>query len=111
MAGRLLAFMLLLAAALGSVGQNLSADTSQGIFHPAFRSLRVTLAGDEFAPPVVALRDGDSRIEISFDEISDERRFMRYELVHCDARWRPEGLVASEFLDGFNEGIVESTIQ
>lgn len=107
MAGRLSVFLLLLAAALASAGQDLSVDTSQGIFHPAFRSLRVTLAGDEFAPPVVALRDGDSRIEISFDEISDERRFMRYELVHCDARWRPEGLVASEFLDGFNEGIVE----
>lgn len=82
-------------------------DTSQAIFHPAFRTLRVTASGDDFVPPIVALRDEMSHVTVGFDEISDDRRFMRYELIHCDARWRPEGLVASEFLDGFNEGVVE----
>lgn len=108
MAGRLLSFIVCLVSCSFAVfSQNRQADTSQGIFHPAFRTLRVTLAGDEFAPPVLAMRDENSRVCISFDEISEERRFMRYELVHCDARWQPEGLVASEFLDGFNEGVVE----
>ncbi|MCM1356097.1 MAG: DUF5103 domain-containing protein [Staphylococcus sp.] len=82
-------------------------DTRQGIFNPSFRSLRVTLGDNDFAPPVVMLNDNSSRLTVSFDELSEERRFMRYELIHCDARWRPEGLVASEFLDGFNEGVVE----
>ncbi|MCM1077116.1 MAG: DUF5103 domain-containing protein [Bacteroides sp.] len=82
-------------------------DTSQGIFNPAFRSLQVSLAANEFAPPVVTLGDPMSHLTVSFDELGDERRFMRYELVHCDASWVPEGLVASEFLDGFNEGVVE----
>ena len=82
-------------------------DTSQAIFDPAFRSLKVTLDANEFAPPVITLGDPLSRLTVSFDELSDERRFMRYELIHCDALWQPEGLVASEFLDGFNEGEVE----
>lgn len=82
-------------------------DTAQGIFHPAFRTLKVTAGGDDFAPAVVALNDEGSFVNITFDEISEERRFMRYELIHCDSHWRPEGLVASEFLDGFNEGVVE----
>ncbi len=82
-------------------------DTSQTIFNPAFKSLRVTAEGDEFAPPVVMAADAESRIVISFDELSEERRFMRYELWHCDALWHRDGLVASEFLDGFNEGYVE----
>lgn len=82
-------------------------DTSQGIFSPSFRSLRVTAAGDDFAPAVVMITDAESRVEIAFDEIADDRRFMRYELIHCDARWKPEGLVVSEFLDGFNEGVVD----
>lgn len=85
----------------------LADDTAQQIFHPAFRSLRVTAQSDDFAPAVVMIGDEGSRVVISFDEISEERRFMRYELIHCDARWQPEGLVASEFLDGFNEGTVE----
>lgn len=82
-------------------------DTRQGIFEPSFRSLKVTFGGNDFAPPVIMLGDDRSCLTVSFDEIAEDRRFMRYELVHCDARWRPEGLVASEFLDGFNEGIVE----
>lgn len=82
-------------------------DTSQGILDPAFRTLKVELDGYPFAPPVITLGDPMSRLTVSFDELSEERRFMRYELIHCDALWQPEGLVASEFLDGFNEGIVE----
>ena len=84
-----------------------SVDTSQGIFEPSFRTLQVIAEGDEFAQPVIALGDPASHLSVSFDEIADDRRFMRYELIHCDALWQPEGLVASEFLDGFNEGIVE----
>lgn len=82
-------------------------DTSQAIFDPAFRTLKVALEANEFAPPVITLGDPLSRLTVSFDEFGDERRFMRYELIHCDALWQPEGLVASEFLDGFNEGVVE----
>ena len=82
-------------------------DTSQGILDPAFRTLKVELEGYPFSSPVITLGDPMSRLTVSFDELTEERRFMRYELIHCDALWEPEGLVASEFLDGFNEGIVE----
>lgn len=104
---RLAASLLLLLTIVCAVRGEEMADTRQGIFEPSFRSLRVTLEGNDFAQPVIMLGHDDSRLTVSFDEISEERRFMRYELIHCDARWRPEGLVASEFLDGFNEGIVE----
>lgn len=104
---RLAASLLLLLTLVCAVRGEETADTRQGIFEPSFRSLRVTLEGNDFAQPVIMLGHDDSRLTVSFDEISEERRFMRYELIHCDARWRPEGLVASEFLDGFNEGIVE----
>lgn len=82
-------------------------DTRQGIFHPSFRTLMVVADGNPAAPTVMALDDERSHITVSFDELADERRHMRYELIHCDAAWVPEGLVASEFLDGFNEGTVE----
>lgn len=82
-------------------------DTRQGIFHPAFKTLEVYVEGNRYAPPVVSMANPGDRIVIEFDELADDRRFMRYSLVHCDASWRPEGLVESEFLDGFNEGQVE----
>ena len=60
-------------------------DMSQRIVNPAFKTLKVTLEGNEFAPPVIRLDDPASRVTVSFDEISEDRRYMRYELIHCDA--------------------------
>lgn len=82
-------------------------DTRQGVMEGAFKTLQVRLGDDIFAPPVLNLANPGERIVISFDELAEERRYLRYSLVHCDASWQPEGLVDSEFLDSFNEGIVE----
>lgn len=70
-------------------------DTRQGIFYPSFRTLEVTLGSNRYVPPVISLHDASDRIVIAFDELSEQRRYMRYSLTHCDARWQPEGLVES----------------
>lgn len=101
---RLCALLVSLLTILAVSGET---DSSAGTFHPAFRTLQVIANDDPFAPTVIMLDDPRSRLTVSFDEIAEDRRFMRYELIHCDAEWKPEGLVASEFLDGFNEGTVE----
>lgn len=82
-------------------------DTRQGVLEPSFKTLKVTLNGELFAQPIVNLANPAERIVISFDELSDGHRYLRYSLEHCDASWRPEGLVDSEFLDSFNEGTVD----
>lgn len=81
-------------------------DTMTGIFHPSFRSLQVRVVDNEYAPAIITLGSND-RIRISFDELAEDRRYMRYSLVHCDADWRPSGLVEAEYVDGFNIGDVE----
>ncbi len=82
-------------------------DTSTAIFHPAFRTLQIEVDGDPYAPDVIVLGDDADRIVISFDELASDRRYLRYQLIHCDRDWRPEQLVDSEFLDGFNEASVD----
>ena len=83
-----------------------AADTMTGIMHPMFRSLQIKVNGDDQLPPVMVL-DSDDHIEIAFDELADERRYLRYRLMHCDALWNPSRLVDQEFLDGFNIGDIE----
>lgn len=101
-----LALLLLAATFPSAADARGSVDTSHGIVDPAFRSLQLRINGNQLSVPVVALNSGD-RIEIVFDELADDRRYMRYELLHCDARWQPESLVDSEFLEGFNVADVE----
>ncbi|MCM1093684.1 MAG: DUF5103 domain-containing protein [Lachnospiraceae bacterium] len=84
----------------------LAEDTLDGVFNPRFKSLHTIVEGNEMSPPVISLY-GNDRVTISFDELSDERSYLRYSLVHCNALWQPSGLVESEFLDGFNIGDVE----
>lgn len=69
-------------------------------------ALRVYPEGDDMLPPVVTLGSGRG-IEVSFDLRDDDRRYLRYSLTHCNADWLPDGLVDSEFLDGFNDAEVE----
>ena len=80
--------------------------TMTGIFAPSFHSLQVKVEGNEMAPPVIML-NSDDHIIINFDEIAEDQRYMRYSLIHCDAQWRPSGLVDAEYIDGFNLGDVE----
>ena len=70
------------------------------------RSLKVySSPAGELGDAVVLLDGGELTVE--FDELSSERRYMRYSLTHCNADWKPSGLVESEYLDGFNEGTVD----
>lgn len=82
-------------------------DTRQGIFAPTFRTLQVEADGVPLSMPVVSASDSGSSFTVSFDELAEEARYLRCSLTHCDARWQPDGLVYSEFLDGFNEFKVE----
>lgn len=82
-------------------------DTMTGIYDDNIKTLQVSVDGNAFAPPIAVLGT-DQCIRISFDCLADDRDYFRYSLVHCNADWQPSGLVDSEFVDGFNEGIVEN---
>lgn len=104
---RLVSLLVLLAAVAINVSARETEDTRQGVFNSSFKSLQVTVDDDIMSLPVITLDSPLHRLTISFDELAEDRRWMRYSLEHCDASWRPEGLAPSEFLDSFNEGTVE----
>lgn len=77
------------------------------IFHPDFHTLRVHPADNDMVSPVIRL-GSDDRLAVSFDELATAHRHLRYELIHCDAGWRPDNLTAMEYIDGgFNEAIID----
>lgn len=81
-------------------------NTDTAIFDSRFQTLTVQVEDAFMMPDVVRLGTND-RLIISFDEIGDDYSELRYRLVHCNADWQPSRLQESEFVDGFNEGIVE----
>lgn len=81
-------------------------DTNTAIFSPSIRSLTVGIEGDRLAPAVLRL-DSPERLVIGFDDISEERQYLRYSIIHCNADWSPSGLVDAEVFDGFNYADIE----
>lgn len=98
-------FLALLAAVSLSVPAD-ALDTAPGIFDPTFRTLKIQRSDNFFLPPVISLR-GDEALTVNFDRLGEDRDFLRYRLLHCNADWQPSGLVESEYLSGFNDLAIE----
>lgn len=82
-------------------------DTVTAIFDDHFRTLQVAVDNAQLGyPPLISL-NGRDQITISWDELADDRSWLRYSIIHCNADWQPSSLVDSEVLDGFNEGDVD----
>lgn len=84
-----------------------AADTMTGTLNERVRSLQITDAeGLPAQMPVVAM-NSPSQLGIEFDVLHDDRDYLRYRLVHCDASWLPSAMAEAEYLDGFNEAEVD----
>ncbi|MCH5219578.1 MAG: DUF5103 domain-containing protein [Muribaculaceae bacterium] len=83
-------------------------DTSQRSFDERIRSLQVKSINDNLTvgTPCIIMDTGDA-IKIDFDILSEDRDYLRYEVIHCNADWKPSTLSYLEYLDGFNEGQIE----
>ncbi len=81
-------------------------DTMSGVLNERVRTLRVQLGDNFFAPPVVVAGSSEY-LTISFDHLSDDREYLRYRAVRCDANWQPSTITEMEWLDGFNESSIE----
>lgn len=92
----------------GYAADRRSVNTETAVFGDRVRSLQVLADGHRYAAtglPVMPL-DCSSGLSVSFDILSDDRDYLRYDLVHCNADWQPSQLAYIEYLDGFNEGRV-----
>lgn len=76
-------------------------DTRTQVADSRFKSLQIRFDRNDYFPPIIILNSED-RIRISFDELDDERSYLRYSVVHCNADWTPSDLVESEYVEGFN---------
>ena len=81
-------------------------DTSEKIFDPYVRTLFVRNVDNFYGLPVIRMGTNDM-ISIKFDIISEDAEYLRYKLIHCNSDWQPSRLLESEYIEGFNEGIID----
>ena len=77
-------------------------NTGQKAFRNDIKSVKVSVAGDFMAPPLLHL-DSNEELNINFDILEESPEYLKYRLIHCNADWQPSQLLESEYLGGFNE--------
>lgn len=77
------------------------------VYAPGIHTVQVIANGDYLLPPIIQLGKEES-IEISFDRLTHEYRRFRYTLTHCNADNTPSELTTTEYMDGFEENIIDN---
>lgn len=92
--------MLLLFLPLATYAQFVETTSSN------IRSLQMVVNGDSELPPVITL-DSDDEVYLSFDEMSHTYHRYIYRITHCNADWSPSDLFSIDYLDGFNNQVID----
>ena len=66
----------------------------------------MSIMDNPLSEPIIEL-GGNQGIEISFDMLEPEPRVYTYTLTHCDADWNPSQLIQSEYMNGFQNRIID----
>jgi hypothetical protein len=75
-------------------------------FSDLVKTLQVHVMDEPLSAPIIELESG-RWIEISFDMMEPEPHPYTYTITHCDADWNPSQLVQSEYMNGFQNRIIE----
>ena len=69
-------------------------------------TIQVNKNGDWSKYPLIDMNSGDY-ICLNFDRVSDNSSDrLRYKIIHCNADWTESSLSSIEFLDGFNDNLI-----
>jgi len=72
------------------------------VYKSSIKTVQLHREGWDLTYPLIELY-GSDRLELSFDEITDQVGNYSYTLQHCDADWLPSRIAPEEYLDGFTE--------
>lgn len=88
----------------GSLHMAMAQNTCVNV--PHIKTLQVIANDNWMAPPIIHLNTPD-KVEISFDELTHEYHRYTYKITHCNADWTPSDLFETDYLQGFNDNVID----
>ncbi len=70
------------------------------VFNKNVYTVQTGIVGVEISEPFIPLT-GNLQLEVIFDVLGEEAPQLSYEIIHCNADWKPSALRPTEFYDGF----------
>jgi hypothetical protein len=75
-------------------------------FIPTLQTLQI-IANNNWEAPAIIVMNHDETLSFSFDELTHEFHNYRYKIEHCNADWSLSDLPEMEYIDGFNDNLIE----
>jgi len=75
------------------------------IYAKGIESVKLTPFGVEVGQPIIQLFSGE-KLVLTFDDLLQKNRYLKYTLIHCTHDWQFSSLNQIEYLDGFNEDLI-----
>ena len=81
-------------------------DYDDVIYDQNIAGVEFRLRGQFAGYPMLNMRGG-SALTLSFDDFSEENRYLNYKIILCNADWTPSEEEDSYYLNGFNDNEIE----
>ncbi|MEL7159166.1 MAG: DUF5103 domain-containing protein [Bacteroidota bacterium] len=94
------AVALLLLLSCGLLAQDEGLKFYDNTYVNDIKTVRLHIDGFPHSYPLIDL-NGNARLRLSFDDMSDEVRRYSYKFIHCNQNWEPSSLSPLEFNPGF----------
>lgn len=83
---------------------------TNAIYEGDIRTVRVVQESSGFNFPIITINEALHSLRLEFDQISSERDYYQFTLIHCDAHWNRSNLVKTQFLDGTGFDNIENQL-
>ena len=83
------------------------AQLADRVYRNTIKTVSLRPMHDPNAAPIVKLNSSE-KLVLHFDDLGSEYRYYNYTLIHCNADWTPSDLLKSQYIDGFQEYLLEN---
>lgn len=77
------------------------------IYKDNIKTARLYNEGYERSYPMIELNSGQ-RLKLSFDDLHADYKTYSFSIIHCNADWKPSGLMPQEYIEGFTEEVIDN---
>ncbi|HHT04488.1 MAG TPA: DUF5103 domain-containing protein [Bacteroidales bacterium] len=77
------------------------------VYSPIIKTVKLEVEGVDFLLPMLRLGTND-KIVLKFDELSEGYTQYGYSIIHCNSDWTKSELQPQEYIEGFEQGIIEN---
>ncbi len=94
---KLFFFIIFIHVIQSSIGQEMTA--------PSIYTVNFGTSGALYSLPILTLGESTS-LRLSFDDLSNDAKYYRYKLQHCDQNWNPTAMEDFEYIEGLNDQLI-----